>query len=81
MVALGVEEDLGLVLEPPEGLGVDDAVAVALVDRPKLVGLLLNFPPFRIKRSRRGRGEGRFSLFPYLAGTAEKAIRRSGPLF
>src|SRR5690606_33654088 len=30
VVALVVDEDLGLVLQPPEGAGVDDAVAVAL---------------------------------------------------
>ena len=41
VVALGRDEDLGLVLEPPEGLGVDDAVAVALERRADgAVGLL-----------------------------------------
>src|SRR3546814_8832997 len=30
VVALVIDEDLGLVLQPPEGAGVDDAVAVAL---------------------------------------------------
>ena len=41
VVALGGDEDLGLVLEPAEGLGVDDAVAVALERRPqRAVGLL-----------------------------------------
>ena len=41
VVALGGDEDLGLVLEPAKGLGVDDAVAVALKRRPqRAVGLL-----------------------------------------
>ena len=41
VVALGGDEDLGLVLEPAEGLRVDDAVAVALERRPqRAVGLL-----------------------------------------
>jgi len=30
VVPLGVEENLGLVLEPPEGLGVDDAIYIPL---------------------------------------------------
>src|SRR3546814_12698181 len=30
VIALVVDEDLGLVLQPPEGAGMDDAVAVAL---------------------------------------------------
>jgi hypothetical protein len=34
VVALGRDEDLRLVLEPPEGLRVDDPVAVALEGRP-----------------------------------------------
>ena len=34
------EEDLGLVLEPPEGLGVNDAVAIALKHRPDGIGRL-----------------------------------------
>src|SRR3546814_19564300 len=30
VIALVVDEDLGLVLQPPDGAGMDDAVAVAL---------------------------------------------------
>ena len=30
VVAFGIDEDLGLVLQPPERLGVEDAVAVPL---------------------------------------------------
>src|SRR5258705_12991664 len=37
MVAGGREEDLGLVLQPPERLAVDDAVAIVLVRRPDIV--------------------------------------------
>ena len=41
VVALGGDEDLGLVLEATKGLGVDDPVAVALERRPqRAVGLL-----------------------------------------
>src|SRR4029079_5046539 len=35
VVALGVDEDLRLVAQPPERLGVDDPVAVALERRPE----------------------------------------------
>ena len=37
VVALGRQEHLGLVLEPAERLGVDDAIAVALEGRPEVV--------------------------------------------
>ena len=40
VVTLRREEDLRLVLEPPEGLGVDDPVAVALVIGAQRTGLL-----------------------------------------
>ena len=40
VVALGVDEHLRLVLEPAEGLGVEDPVAVALEGRPVAVGRL-----------------------------------------
>ena len=40
VVALGGDEDLGLVLETAERLAVDDAVAVALVGRAERAGLL-----------------------------------------
>ena len=33
VVALGVDKDLGLVLEAPKGARMNDAVAVALKDR------------------------------------------------
>ena len=41
VIALGGDEDLGLVLEPPEGLAVDDPIAIALKRRAnRAVGLL-----------------------------------------
>ena len=40
VVALGVEEDLRLVLQAAERLGVDDPVAVPLERGPERVGLL-----------------------------------------
>ena len=40
VVALRIEEDLGLVLQPPERLGVDDPIPVALEGGPVLVRLL-----------------------------------------
>ena len=40
MVALGIEEDLCLVLQSAERLRVDDPIPISLECRPKLVGLL-----------------------------------------
>jgi hypothetical protein len=37
VVTLGVDEHLGLVFEPTERLGVEDAIAIALKGCPKLV--------------------------------------------
>ena len=54
VVALGRDEDLGLVLEPAEGLGVHDPVAVALERRPnRRVGL--GHRPARRIRAHRAR--------------------------
>ena len=39
MVPLGLEEDLGLVHQPAEGLGVDDAVHIPLIAGTNLAGL------------------------------------------
>ena len=47
VVALRVEEDLGLVLQPAEGLRVDDPIPVALERRPVRVRLLGSRPPSR----------------------------------
>ena len=48
VVPIWIEEYLGLVLEPAEGLGVDDAVPIALECGPELVGLLVFDPAFRV---------------------------------
>jgi hypothetical protein len=37
MIALGSEEDLRLVLQPPKGLGVNDAIPIVLKRRPHIV--------------------------------------------
>ncbi len=50
VVPEGREEDLGLVLEPAEGLGVDDPVAVALEIGPEDVRGLGPDPPLRVGR-------------------------------
>ena len=47
VVALGRDEDLGLVLQAAEGLGVDDAVAVALERRAQGARLLRRQPSAR----------------------------------
>jgi len=45
VIALVVDEDLGLVLQPPEGARVDDAVTVALEGRAiGMIGLGVNSP-------------------------------------
>ena len=45
VVALGRHEHLGLVLEPPERLGVDDPIAVALEGRAQRAVLLRSRTP------------------------------------
>ena len=57
VVAFGGDEDLGLVLEPAEGLGVDDPVAVALKRRPQRAVGLLDGAPRRIGAGRLRRQE------------------------
>ena len=59
VVALGRDEDLGLVLEPPERLAVDDAVAVALVGGAERAGLLGALAAARGRRALRPWGESR----------------------
>src|SRR4029079_16832987 len=56
VVALGRDEHLGLVLEPPERLAVDDAVAVALQRRAQ-AAVLLGEPSAGRPRARRERRE------------------------
>ncbi len=57
MVALGVDEDLRLVLEPPERLGVEDPVAVSLEGSAPLIGLFRRLPASGCGGPRRRRGE------------------------
>ena len=57
MVAGRVDEDLRLVHQPPEGLGVDDPVAVALEGRPQQARLLLARAPARLVGAHRERRE------------------------
>ena len=62
VVALGRDEDLRLVLEAPEGLRVDDPVAIALERRPVVRVRLLDVAPRGI-RARGKRGQ-RLALEP-----------------
>jgi hypothetical protein len=45
VVALGVQEDLGLVLQPPERLGVDDPIPIPLEGRPEGIQFLRTSSP------------------------------------
>ena len=57
VVPLRREEHLGLVLEAPERLGVDDPVAVALVGRSERVRRLVAFPALGRRGERGVRGQ------------------------
>ena len=57
VVALGRDEDLRLVLEPPERLAVGDAVAVALERAAQPARLLLDEPAARLRRAHGERRE------------------------
>ena len=74
MVVLGVEEDLGLVLEPAEGLGVDDPIAVTLEGGPKWVGVLGTGSSARIGRP--GGRWGETGLFGFPDWTVAPKERR-----
>src|SRR6187200_3467967 len=66
VVALRVDEDLRLVLQPPEGLRVDDPVAVALKRRPQAaLLLLLGDPPARLVGAHGDRREPGLLLLSY----------------
>src|SRR5205807_2013871 len=71
VVALGCAEHLRLVHEPPERLGVDDAVAVALERRAQRAVLLRARAPRRV----RARGQGRE---PLLLGGADPGLELVG---
>src|SRR6187200_3077343 len=58
VVAVRVDEDLGLSLQPAERLRVDEAVAVALERRPDRARLLIVFPTARLVGPHRERRQG-----------------------
>ena len=62
MIALRIHEDLGLVLEAPEGFGVEDPVAVSLEAGSPRIGLLRDGASNGIRRQG---GAGRKDL-PFL---------------
>jgi len=57
VIASGVDEDLRLVHQPPERLGVHHPVAVALERRAQQARLLLARAPARLVRANRERRE------------------------
>ena len=57
VIAFRIDEHLGLVLQPAEGLGVDDAVPVPLEGGSVLVGLFGHLPSPAVRRSGAGRSE------------------------
>ena len=57
MIAFGVDEHLRLVLETPEGLGVEDPVAVSLEGGSQVVGRLGARSSAGAGGPERGRGE------------------------
>ena len=61
VIALRGDEDLGLVLQPPECLRVHDAVPVTLERRPERMRRLLTFAALRL-----GREDGAFGQRPSL---------------
>ena len=71
VVAAGRDEHLSLVLETPEGLRVDDAVAIALERRSQPALLLRLRAPARLVRAHR---EGRQRLLLEGANTALEAL-------
>ena len=78
VVALGVEEDLRLVLEAAERLGMEDAIPVAFEGRAKRVRLLRPRAAPTCRRARRRRREA------LLLGLADRSITadqvRHGPM-
>ena len=75
MIALRVDEDLGLALQPAERLRVDDAVAVALERRADARLLLRTLAALRLERADGERGQAR----PRARGFAARTPRVSEP--
>jgi hypothetical protein len=46
VIPIGIEEDLSLVLETPERLGMNYSIPISLVGRPELVRILMLLPTF-----------------------------------
>jgi hypothetical protein len=44
VIPIGIEEDLSLVLETPERLGMNDSIPISLVGRSELVRILVLLP-------------------------------------
>src|SRR5262249_6730519 len=57
VVVRGIDEDLGLVLETPERLGVNDAIPVSLERRAQAARLVGVLPAARLVRANRERRE------------------------
>ena len=74
VVALRVDEDLRLPLQPPERLRVDDPVAVALERRPHGALLLRRVPAARLVRAH---GERREALLLVLADSLLEGVTNS----
>jgi hypothetical protein len=75
VVALGREEDLGLALEPPEGLAVEQAVPVPLEDRPHVVLRLGPGAPAALRRTGGAGVEGgALQLLEHLADRSGHAV-------
>jgi hypothetical protein len=71
------EEHLGLVFEPAERFGVDDAIAIALEGRPDRVFVLGTQPPLGEGAARRLWGQGgSFPLFELVANRHDGGRRR-----
>ena len=79
VVALGVEVDLRLVLQPPKRLGMDDPIPVALEGGPELVGLLRTLTTSRCRRPCSQWTEPLLLRLATCAVTAEQ-LRRSAHL-
>src|SRR6185437_6090259 len=74
VVALVIDEDLGLVLQAPERGRVNNAVAVALERRPHLMlGLGLKPPTALLRLRRIGRAPGRRNHARPYAGPAPRS--------
>jgi hypothetical protein len=78
VVSIGVEEDLRLVLEAPEGLGVNHSVPIPFERCPELVVILGLAPaPALVGLGRGGGQELVLELFPLEPWSAEQLSQGS----